>query len=162
MAKKKSQQRKPLAHTSTPPSTQPAQAIAGGGVQISHHEAFSGPLPHPGHLAQYEQVHPGLADRIVKLVEREQEAQHEMQGNVVEHHEIEIRGDQRLRTMGMVLAAVVALAWMVAVAVLTLEGHDTVGGVLGGMEIVSLTSAFIVPRLRRSDKPNGQDGPKAE
>lgn len=36
-------------------------------------ESFSGPLPHPRHLAAYEQVSPGLAERIVTMAEQGQQ-----------------------------------------------------------------------------------------
>lgn len=40
-------------------------------IQISESSSFSGPLPPPDLLAEYEQVLPGLADRIVRMAEDE-------------------------------------------------------------------------------------------
>ena len=37
---------------------------------------FEGPLPPPDTLAQYEKILPGIADRIVKMAESEQQARH--------------------------------------------------------------------------------------
>ena len=31
---------------------------------------FSGPLPHPGHLGEYENIMPGAADRIIGMARR--------------------------------------------------------------------------------------------
>ena len=39
-------------------------------------ETFEGPLPHPDILAQYENILPGIADRIVRMAEAEQNARH--------------------------------------------------------------------------------------
>jgi uncharacterized membrane protein len=43
---------------------------------------FEGPLPPPTDLAQYEQVSPGFADRIVQMAEKEQDFRHLDIGNV--------------------------------------------------------------------------------
>lgn len=37
---------------------------------------FTGPLPHPDTLEQYEKILPGIAERIVKMAEAEQKARH--------------------------------------------------------------------------------------
>lgn len=37
---------------------------------------FTGPLPPPEQLLQYEQISPGFADRIVTMAEKEQENRH--------------------------------------------------------------------------------------
>lgn len=41
-------------------------------VNYLHQEYFSGPLPHPTILNQYEKICPGLADRIVAMAEKDQ------------------------------------------------------------------------------------------
>ena len=38
-------------------------------ISLIRSEAFSGPLPPPQHLAEYEKICPGLADRIMKMAE---------------------------------------------------------------------------------------------
>jgi len=48
---------------------------------------FAGPLPPPGALAAYEQIHPGSADRIIRMAEaqsghRQDLERHVIQGNV--------------------------------------------------------------------------------
>ena len=39
-------------------------------------ETFEGPLPHPDILARYENILPGIADRIVRMAEAEHNARH--------------------------------------------------------------------------------------
>ena len=41
-------------------------------VNSLHQEYFSGPLPHPTILNEYEKICPGLADRIVAMAEKDQ------------------------------------------------------------------------------------------
>ena len=42
-------------------------------------EEYSGPIPHPNILKQFEEVIPGSADRILKMAEKEQEHRHEFE-----------------------------------------------------------------------------------
>lgn len=40
-------------------------------IQIHQQSAFSGPIPPPEFLREYETIMPGLADRIVKMAEKQ-------------------------------------------------------------------------------------------
>lgn len=42
------------------------------------HESFRGPVPSPKMLSEYEQIMPGLANRLVKLTEDEQQHRHKV------------------------------------------------------------------------------------
>ena len=46
-------------------------------LMIIKSETYSGPIPPPRALAEYEQIQPGAADRILKMAEKQQE--HRMQ-----------------------------------------------------------------------------------
>ena len=41
-------------------------------AHVEKREIFEGPLPYPDQLRQYEQVLPGIAERIVRMAEEEQ------------------------------------------------------------------------------------------
>lgn len=44
-------------------------------VLIHRQEQFQGPIPHPNHLKQYEEICPGAADRLIKMAEAQQQAE---------------------------------------------------------------------------------------
>jgi len=52
-------------------------------VQTS--EYFSGPLPHPTILEKYETIHPGLADRIMKMAESQSDHRKDLEKKVILH-----------------------------------------------------------------------------
>ncbi len=60
---------------------QPAEKTASHTIVQSEVRAvsYSGPLPPPEHLAQYNAIVPGAAERILAMAEREQEFQHKAQ-----------------------------------------------------------------------------------
>lgn len=71
---------------------------------IQAQSSHSGPLPSPRQLAEYEQAMPGLAERIVRLTEGEQEHRHHVVNTALE------RGaDLRDRGQWMAMAALVVV-----------------------------------------------------
>lgn len=60
---------------------QGANSVLRGAAQITAvgtREIFHGPLPHPDSLKRYEQILPGIAERIVAMAEHEQQARLEL------------------------------------------------------------------------------------
>lgn len=47
-------------------------------------EEFAGPLPHPSILKQYDEIQPGFAQQIMKMVMDEQEHRHGIENMIVE------------------------------------------------------------------------------
>ena len=42
-------------------------------LTVTRSESFSGPIPPPAILGEYEKIHAGLADRIMKMAESQSE-----------------------------------------------------------------------------------------
>ncbi len=66
-------------------------------TQIVVSEQFSGPMPHPKHLSEYDAILPGAAERILAMAERNLEHNMEMDKTVV-------AAEVADRKLGMVLA----------------------------------------------------------
>lgn len=62
-------------------------------LELNIAQVTVGPLPSPVLLGQYDQVKPGLAERIVRMAEREQHHRHAMDKAEIEApHELARRG----------------------------------------------------------------------
>ncbi len=72
-------------------------------VKAVHASLYAGPIPPPEVLAQYEDVLPGLADRI--MAESERQRAHRQGAEMTL-----IRNDARARMAGLIAGLVVALA----------------------------------------------------
>ena len=46
-------------------------------------EQYAGPLPHPSHLKQFEEIRPGAADRIIKMAERQAAHRQELESRII-------------------------------------------------------------------------------
>lgn len=118
---------------------------------LVHHR---GPLPPPEQLRAYDEVRPGLADRIVSMAEREQQHRHTMQAE-------SIRGGLNLSRRGQHYGLGIALTVLVAAVILVLTGHEAAGIVIASVDLVSLAAVFVfgrsgaakVERNRHRDEP---------
>lgn len=59
-----------------------------GQIRVSESSTFSGPLPPPDLLAEYDQVLPGLADRIVAMAEKEGDSRRALQSRAMRLSEL--------------------------------------------------------------------------
>jgi uncharacterized membrane protein len=98
-----------------------------------------GPLPPPEDLQRYDQVMPGLADRIVSMAEREQMHRHAMQ-------EVSVRGGLDIAKRGQLLGFAIAIIVLGVALALVLLGHETAGTVIASVDLASLAAVFAVGR----------------
>ncbi len=105
-------------------------------LYITRLERFSGILPPPQLLEHYEQILPGLAERIVSLAERQSAHRISMEGKVVGGQVWESR-------IGQVCGLIIALVGLGLGAYLGMNGHETLGGVIGGTPLAGLVGVFV-------------------
>jgi len=119
-----------------------AQAVA-----IAMVESFSGPLPSPEMLKQYEEVLPGLAERLVVIHEKDREHDREMDSKQLE---AAINYASKGQNRGYYLALIGIIAGLVAIVLgLTLgEGNVAIitacsGGLISSVSLVAMVSKLI-------------------
>lgn len=107
-------------------------------------ESFSGPLPHPRLLKEYDEIQPGFAERIVAMAEREQAHRFACDDKVVGSA---VASSKRGQWMGYSIAIIFG-----AIALtLGLLGHVAVASIIGGLDIVALVAVFVTNRPAKSD-----------
>lgn len=99
--------------------------------------SHSGPLPPPDQLHAYETAMPGLAERIVRLTEREQEHRHEIIA-------IAVRRNARLKDRGQVLGMVaLALTLAFCTYLAAIGATQTAGAVAIGL-VAAVVGIFVI------------------
>jgi uncharacterized membrane protein len=108
-------------------------------------ETFSGPLPPPEILGQYNEIVPGLADRIVKMAESQSSHRQKLESRVVWFDGI--------RTMfGLIFGLVVALAGIVGGAELILGGHSLTGLASILLPLGAIVGAFVYQQRPKKEQ----------
>jgi len=123
-------------------------------LSIVHQESFSGPLPHPKHLAEYNQILPGAADRIIAMAEKEQAHRHSWEVK-------SLRYDFSYSLLGIILGFVIALALLILAYVSSQAGHQNVALTFLAASTVGMVASFIKGRSWLKDR-NSSPEPKEE
>ena len=120
----------PVAKRNTP---QPAGSQT---TAVSIQEAFSGPLPPPNMLAQFEQIEPGFANRIVAMAENQSQHRIQVEG-------ADASAERFTRRFGLVSALITVLAMCSVAAFTVYLGHPKWAAGMMGTTMVALVWAFL-------------------
>ena len=122
----------------TSPDSQPqkARSVVARQEKRVTSSFYSGPLPMPSDLADYEKACPGAADRILKMAE--QQASHRQS-----LEKITVQSQSRNSLLGIISGAVIGLASIGACAYIATQGYSVAG--LGGVlvSISVLAGVFV-------------------
>jgi uncharacterized membrane protein len=106
-------------------------------IQQTQTQSFSGPIPSPDLLAQYNQIIPDAAERILSMAENEAKHAHSIEMLALTSHAKEKKRGQYFGVL------VTALAFITAGVALVL-GHPTAAATIGSTTVVGLATAFVV------------------
>lgn len=98
--------------------------------------AFSGPLPPPQILADYEAVTPGLADRLVAMAERNQDQRHGLENRVID-------SQIRLASTGQFIAGAIAIVGLLVAGAVGIWGNPLVGFAIAGSDLATMAGLFL-------------------
>jgi uncharacterized membrane protein len=107
--------------------------------------AFHGPVPPPAILAEYNQIIPDGANRILAMAERQQAHRHELEGTVVRSN---VTNERR----GQLFAFIIAMTAILGGLGLILSGRDTEGLVAILGTLTALASVFVYGRYKQAQE----------
>jgi len=108
---------------------------------VAYRESFSGPIPPPKLLAQYNDVVNNGAERIMTMAENQSKHRIGLENHAIKE---ELRQSRNGQWFGFILG----LIGMGLAAWLAIEGHDTVAGIFGTTTIVGLVTVFVIGRRK--------------
>lgn len=111
-------------------------------IEIQATQAYTGLVPHPSHLAEFEKILPGSADRFFRLVEDEQRARI---GFITSELHILDNGQKR----GQRFTLVVSLASVVGVVVCAAFHEPWAAGTLAVSGLASFALAMVWGRTTK-------------
>lgn len=121
-----------------------------GAAMIKVESMFSGPLPPPEVLAGYDEIVPGMAERL--LVKFEKQADHRMS---LEKRVID--GDVRRSWAGLLLGFTFGVALLVASVYMIANGFAVAGIIVIATELVAIAVALIYStETRRRERQRKQ------
>lgn len=132
-----------------------SRAVATAMVRME--ERHSGPLPSPKHLKQYEECHPGLAERIVSMAEREQAHRHKTIDSMETFRSATLKHLSRRDARGQYLGAALATSVLGFCFYLASHGSPQVGGWVAVATMVGLAGVFVTKKITRGSDTKDDD-----
>jgi uncharacterized membrane protein len=134
------------------------QAVEKATQLTAHAEFFSGPIPHPALLEEYERVCPGSCEKIFKMAMDEQSHRHSVDQKTIDFEERQIK-------RGQWFGFGIAIATLIAAVTIVLRGdsttHSIVGSFIGVGGLASIAGAFVYSRGREKTSKDDADKKKA-
>jgi len=106
-------------------------------------QSFSGPLPSPDILRQFNDVVPGAAERIIKMAEEQSAHRKELEKSV-------INSDITRSKWGQILGFIIAISGLAVSAIVGVYGNAYAGGIIGVGTLASLVGVFMYGSKTRS------------
>jgi len=113
-------------------------------------ESFSGPLPPPQVLAEYERVVPGAAAKILDMAMSQSEHRKSLETKVINSN----IGNSKL---GLWFGLFIGVVGIIAGTILGLHDKQIAGGVIGGGSLVSLVGVFIYGSQQRQKERSARE-----
>lgn len=127
---------------------------------ISARVEFTGPIPLPETLEQYNRILPSAADRIISMAEREQEHRHKMQEKLVDSQVLDKkqeRTEKRLeQVFGLTIGVVTIIAGSATVVLNSSIAGEVAGGLIGSSGVIGLVSVFVLGRREQKSAQYAQ------
>jgi uncharacterized membrane protein len=150
MSKPKKPDNPPVPVEPSQPAASPESkpTMSGTLTAASKTEFFTGPLPHPDYLQQYEQIYPGAAQIIFTTFQQLAAHQMEMEKQALD-------SDTRRSSLGIVAGFLIAVALIVGGFVAICLGHDWAGATVIVSCIVGLAGVFVYGTQSRKKQESG-------
>ena len=97
---------------------------------------YTGPLPHPAILKQYEEFIPGSAEKIFKIFEKQTRHRHFLEKKNLENSHNQIK-------TGQYLGFFICLASLISGTICALQGAILPGSLFGTAGVAGLAAVFI-------------------
>ena len=105
-------------------------------------ERFTGPIPPPDIMEQYEKTLPGSADRIIKMAENQGEHRQLLEKQGLSFSNCAVR-------RGQIFGLVIGIVAIVTGGYTALSGAPIPGGFIGTAGVVGLVSVFVIGSNRK-------------
>lgn len=103
-------------------------------------------LPSPAILTEYNQVQPGLAERMVAIAEQEQAHRHQMESQLAQLQAADRQAERTARLRAQIFALSLGITAIVAGSAIAIVGRSVVGCTISCSGIAGFVLVFILSR----------------
>ena len=131
----------------------PEQELEGIVRKVVQGEIYRGPLPHPDHLAKYEDLYPGSAKKLIELLDDQSHHRMDLEKAVISSN---IFNERR----GQIFAFIICMTAIIGgfAAIFFDKNVLGIGSVLGSL--AALVTVFIIGKSKTKRELQNRAGPR--
>ena len=107
---------------------------------VTRASSWSGPLPSPSSLREFEEIVPGSADRLITMVEKQGNHRMEIEKKVVD-------GESKRAWVDLVARHSITLVGILASILLVVFGYTPAGVILTGLTTLFAVITFLIGKI---------------
>ena len=146
MARNKKQKRLPGRPNPTTVGSRPDSRH----IQIHEQHEFTGPLPPPSMLAEYNTTVPGAADRIIAMAEQQSLHRRSLEKKIV-------YSGSRDSILGLIFGLIIGLATIVGGCICVIFGHEISGSFISLSGLSGLVGVFVYGSKQRTRETQAKE-----
>ena len=108
---------------------------------------FTGPLPPPQLLKEYDNIVPGAAKIIIDTAEKQSTHRQELEKKVID-------SDINNSKLGLIFGFIIGIVGIIVGAIIIAIGQIVAGSVISGVTLVSLVGTFVYGSQNRKKERN--------
>ncbi len=123
-------------------------------VTLEQHEYYSGNIPKPEDLAKYNDINPGFADRLISIVEKEQQGRLNLQNEIVKIEKEVMLANIASRNKGLYIGFASVISVLSFCSFLAFLGDTVAAGATAVGTIISLAGVFVIRKYNSKKEEN--------
>jgi uncharacterized membrane protein len=120
-------------------------------VTVEKHEYYSGSIPKSDELAKYNEINPGFADRLISLVEKEQQGRINLQNEIVKVEKEVMLANISSQNKGLYVGFASVLAILGFCSYLAFLGDTNAAGITVVGTVIGLAGVFVIRRYSKKE-----------
>jgi len=117
---------------------------------VTQHESvqmFSGPLPHPDLLREYEKMIPDAPKKIFAMAEKQNEHRISIEKTFVE-------GNMKLEKIGVLFGVIIPVMGMICGTIIIITGHSVIGFISIVSTLLPSSGSYMYSLYKKQKKEN--------
>lgn len=112
---------------------------------VLHHQRYQGPIPPPEVLAKFDEIEPGIANRIIGMAEKDAEHVRKVREKSLDNDAKKVEREARIVRKGQNFSFILTVVFLILSFVLIFAGIKITGSIFASIAVVVIALSLLQP-----------------